>query len=362
MMFNRVIEYVFDKEFNLKQKVFTDHLGFSQKSARNYFKSGLKKGRMLNQFISRLKSIKGSTKSNIAKYLSSELINVFEFFSDGKGNVDKSFISGFVDGYCFGVAEECRELGVEPAELLNALPSVFYSMHFIDAVNLPFRRGDFNITRENFDSLDFPYSKLSKPDALKYFSIQSLEDRPELEDAGLEIHRLLKESFSSVVASLSLDTERLSSSELEGDSNFLANAWDEGNIVAQYFCWLRDNSGFDTQVEFYNFLAKSFPNIDADSVKTNYKRWCETGRLDNRQLLKLSGAMAHNHDGEVFFLTQYLIAVLLQLMKEVLEECSIEYPYESFRLDVNKWRGWIKAEYPLENWQPTKAANTITSL
>ncbi len=362
MMFNRVIEYVFDKEFNVKQRAYSNYLGFSPKTTRNYLKNGIKKGRMLNQFILRLKNVRGSSKSNIAKFFSGELINAFEFISGDKGAADQILMSGAVDGYCFGVADACQEMSVEPTQYLNALPPAFYFMHFIDSVNLPFRTSVFDITSENFDSLSFPYNRLSKTDATQYFRIQGLTKRPHAKDAGPEVFQLLKESFSGVVASIALDTERLACSEFEADSNFLKSAWDEGNIVAQYFSWLRESTDCKTHDEFYKRLAESFPNINSDSVETNFKRWCKTGSLKNGQLLKLGEAMSNEHNGETLFFMQYLMAVILQFMKEVLDECAIEYPYESFKLDVRKWKEWIKVEYPLENWQPTKATSSVINL
>ena len=235
MMFNRIIEYVLDKQFNIKQRVFADHLGFSKKTIHNYSKNGLKKGRMLNQLILRLKKINHSTKSNIARHASIQFIKIFECFYDDNRNANNFLMSGFVEGYCFGLIEECQKMGTEPDEFLRALPPIFYSMHFLDAVNLPYRGGEFDVTSDNFEALGFPYNKLSKSDVVRFFSIQALEERPHAKDAGPEVHRLLRESFAGVIASIALDSERLASPSLKGDSIFLKGAWDEGNIVAQYF-------------------------------------------------------------------------------------------------------------------------------
>jgi hypothetical protein len=362
MIFSRVIEHVFDKEFNLKQRVFTDYLGFTKKTTRKYFNGGLKEGRGLNQFVMRLNSIKRSSKSNLVKYISSEFLRVFESLSGKVNYTDQPVMHSFVDGYRFGITETCKELNVNPDMYLSSLPSVFYSMNFIDAVHHPFRSGPFDITPENFESLVFPYNKLSKHDVDRYFNVVSLKDRPHVSNAGPEVHRLLKETFAGILASISLDLERLGTSGIDIESHFLESNWGESNIVAKYFCWFRDSSGCNTHDQFYGILAENFHNIDFESVKTNYKRWCKTGRLKKEQLFKLSESISNIDNGEVQFFMQYIMTVFLQFLKEVLEECSIEYTYESFKLDVNKWKGWIKAEYPLESWQPSKAANGVATL
>lgn len=72
--------------------------------------------------------------------------------------------------------------------------------------------------------------------------------------------------------------------------------------------------------------------------------------------------MRDQQDYDLIFLLQYFGVAILQTMKDVLKDCEIEYGYESFNNDVKKWKSWIKAEYPLESWQPSLAASEAITL
>ena len=282
MIFSRILFHALEKELGLKKLIFTDYFGLTPKTTKSYFDKGIKPGRMLNQLINRLSGIENSKKSSIAKYFAREFLKFFRPHSDKHRIPNEPDPNGIIDSHFFGVIDACRVVGEKPEEYLSQPPPYFYMLNFIESVQLPLRTGLFDITRENFDSLSFPYNKLDKNDAEKYFDVVALDERPAPCNAGPELHRLLIESFAGVVAAVSLDTERLAGGNLKGDPGFLKEAWEKDNIVADFFIWLRENHDSKTHKQFYSCLVPFF-NIEPESVETNYKRWCETGILERKQ-------------------------------------------------------------------------------
>ena len=357
MMFNRIAEYLLVYELKFPQKIFVERLGFSRKSARKYFSGGIAdEGRGINQFISRLRKVSESSVSSSTKFISEFLVNDLEY-RVGKNKNEAPFVECFKYGYCMSIYDECKTLNIDPTEFLETVPQCYYSMMFIDAVSLPYNCGSYGIDQERFPSLGFPYNILSNPDVEQYFNVISLKDRPDISAAGDEVYRMLKDSFVGLLAAISLDLDRLIDQGSPVGAPFFEDTWEEENIMASYFKWIRNNSGCKTHEEFYSCIARYFPNIEYESVKTNYKRWCKTGKLKNNQLSMLSGIMNNKENGEILFYMQYISILLLQLFKTVLKECGVEYSYDLFKSDLTRWKNLIVEEYPVASWQPFKAAS-----
>jgi hypothetical protein len=357
MIFYNILNALIESEFDMRKLLFSDLLGFSGKSAKKYMESPMSVGsRQFTQLNNRLSQLKVKNKDDVTGLLAEELLNLHTSIIENKPHV----MSSFRDGYELGVLNECKKMNVTASDLELDDSPWHYSISFIDSVSLPFRTyGSESITEELIYS-NFPYSVYEKNNIDYYLKKSQQEGGIKREDEVLV--NMIIDAFIAVMAAIYLDIKRQNEILYDGGMgfwpSFFEGAWSSDSAQAYFFIRIRERSDKRTYDEFYQNLANEvFTGLDFESVKTNYKRWCKTGSIKKEQWMRLVGTNDLLSEEYILIRLKFSLAVLFQQLKTVISETNSSFSLDDFNADLIKWCDAIKAEFPLGNWQPFKAAN-----
>ena len=114
-----------------------------------------------------------------------------------------------------------------------------------------------------------------------------------------------------------------------------------------FFKRLRSRSGCKSSMEFYRHLESYYPNIELESIKGNYERWCRGGPIEERQWDGLISAFNDSNAGDVRLLLRSTHALYkaIYYLKELMKLFKVSYSNKDFTEDLSLWSAAIYREY-----------------
>ena len=355
MFFINVIDAILLSQTNIKKFLFEDLMGVSSKTANKYLTASVQiKSRQFTQFKNSFKYLSERAGNPMANMLGKVMLGAFEAVESNS----EITMPGIKYGCEYSIKNSCEEYAGDNANLNLQAHSLHYSFCFIDAATLPRRKMSNRPTDWSTILGAFPYNAIYESDS--YYCLD-ISDNPEFDPAeDARFNSVFKESILAVMAAMYLDIDRqclLLGIDTAIHLEFVEQAWNKENTAAFFFEFWREVSEFNTHEEFYKDLSINFQDMDLESVKTNFKRWCKTGSLKDEQWLKLAGVENEINEKYIYLRFLYVWAVILKEAKHFGKLSDPGYCFDDFHEDLIRWCEVIKKELPLDSWQPFKAAS-----
>lgn len=335
MLFLKFVNLFVEEEFSFIKNKLTGNVGLSSRTINNYSKEPIKSGsRKYTQLHNRFKSTASKDRFSFNMSGLFENINQAE-----RGELEEPIVKSIFEYYYEGLLNN-GSISVNEAK--NGHPFFYLMSMYDDAMN-PYRFKPYNIDETNIDTLKFPYNRFDLG-ALKFHFFDL--------DVN-SIHTFTETMISSsiaMVAALHLDIRSMEDGinfEFK-DSSFsdlsvLLQSDDQGGY---FFKRLRSKSGFRNN-EFYRYLESYYPNIEPESIKKNYERWCKGGPIKECQWNGLISAFNDSNTVDVRLLLRSTHALYkaIYYLKELMWHFEVSYSNIDFIEDFSLWSAAIYNQY-----------------
>lgn len=336
MLFLKFVNIFVEEEFSFIKKKLTDNVGLSSRTVSNYSNEPIESGsRKYKQLHNRFESA-----ASIDRF-SYNMSGFFENINKAEmGELEEPIIKSIFEYYYEGLMVD-GSIGINEAK--HGHPFYYLMSMYDDALN-PYRFKPYDINETNIDALKFPY------DQFNLFALKSHF----FELNKNSVHTLSETVLSSsiaMVAALYLDIRSMEDGVnfVFEDSSFpdLAVLLQEDRQDGYFFKRLRSTSGCRSNNEFYRNLERYYPNIEPESIKINYERWCKGGPIKERQWDGLISAFNDSNTGKIRLLLRSTHALYkaIYYLKELIKHFKVSYSNIDFIEDFSLWSNAIYKQY-----------------
>lgn len=348
VIFKEVIYSIISSKINIEQYLFGDLVGLSERTVRS-----IKSNPRLEVPSKRHTQLKNRIDHSIVYSPGNKLLleTIKKFFEVDSKTAELPWVSA-TKSFEASIASHLKGDQNLPENLLKQLPFQ-YSLNFLDMVDEPLYKYIKSTDFIGEISQHFPYSVLGD-ERNRYFHEKYKESRQSI-FSDEKISKVVLDSTIAVLAALFLDMQEckkvLLNQDMQSFRKLINEAWGSENPAAYYFKFYRREKGYKTHEDFYSAISKNFPNTDIETVKRNYKRWCQTGKIDRQQWRYFAGGKKELSTAAILAEAEHTIIGLLPEIKALANLNHQKYYSSNFLADLDKWCFEIKKNIKLESWQ-----------